>query len=240
LDRRGLTVSDKAPELNPTSRVNTVTGEDFGKVPKGIDVGWDHNVGKSWLGADIALGRKIMELPEQFQSKAISFNAPRFAIANLKSWQLWLKRIEAVKKPSGYAHSVGLLKPQIISELSKRNIQLSNALVVVEDRQINHLKGLTKGGKKRTKKGLDKRSVSESFLRSLPLKFSQYKVALLEKKTGNIMLVFEGATKDKNYAFIRLDFTRRKLVFNSVRSLGVRQEKSFKNTTVFELIDGAW
>jgi len=40
---------DQAPEIKVTERINRKTGEVYGKVPVGIDVGWNYNVGKEWL-----------------------------------------------------------------------------------------------------------------------------------------------------------------------------------------------
>lgn len=48
LEREGLTVS-KSPDIKRTERINPQTGEVYGMVPEGIDVGWDYNVGKNWL-----------------------------------------------------------------------------------------------------------------------------------------------------------------------------------------------
>jgi len=43
---------DQAPAIKTTERVNRKSGEVYGQVPEGIDVGWDYNVGKEWLKKD--------------------------------------------------------------------------------------------------------------------------------------------------------------------------------------------
>ena len=62
LRRRGLSISE-TPAMNTSERINTRSGEVYGEVPNGIDVGWDYNVGKAWLGPDIAFGESLMGLP---------------------------------------------------------------------------------------------------------------------------------------------------------------------------------
>ena len=44
---------NQAPAIKTTERINKQTGEVHGRVPLGIDVGWDYNVGKEWLERDI-------------------------------------------------------------------------------------------------------------------------------------------------------------------------------------------
>ena len=39
----------KPPKIEKTERINTQTGEVYGKVPVGIDTGWDYNVGKDFF-----------------------------------------------------------------------------------------------------------------------------------------------------------------------------------------------
>jgi len=51
MENEGLTVGE-APPLNPTERINVKSGEVYGEVPKGIDPGWDYNVGQEWLRFD--------------------------------------------------------------------------------------------------------------------------------------------------------------------------------------------
>lgn len=51
LDKMGLQVS-AAPPPELEQRISTTTGEILGRVPKGIDTGWDYNVGRAWLDFD--------------------------------------------------------------------------------------------------------------------------------------------------------------------------------------------
>lgn len=69
--RRGLSVS-KAPQIRTTERVNAATGEVYGDVPEGIDVGWDYNVGKAWLGPEQALEEKLAQLPPNIRANVFS------------------------------------------------------------------------------------------------------------------------------------------------------------------------
>lgn len=51
LEREGLQVGEP-PAIERKERVNERTGEIYGQVPVGIDVGWDYNVGKAWMRHD--------------------------------------------------------------------------------------------------------------------------------------------------------------------------------------------
>lgn len=40
---------NRSPKIEKTERTNIQTGENYGSVPKGIDTGWDYNVGKDYF-----------------------------------------------------------------------------------------------------------------------------------------------------------------------------------------------
>lgn len=67
MQRRGLRLS-RPPRIVSTERVNAATGEVYGDVPAGIDVGWDYNVGKAWLGPEKALAEKLAQLPPNIRA----------------------------------------------------------------------------------------------------------------------------------------------------------------------------
>lgn len=73
--RKGLAVSDP-PALNPTERVNTRTGEVYGEVPEGIDVGWDYNVGSAWLSPEKSLGETLVSLPAALKAQFLNHLKP--------------------------------------------------------------------------------------------------------------------------------------------------------------------
>lgn len=85
MNKQGL--SESEPFQMQTRDVVTRDGEITDRVPVGIDPGWDHNVGKSWLTPELALGQKLARLPKELRKivtdKTIS---PAFQIAIQSNW----------------------------------------------------------------------------------------------------------------------------------------------------------
>ena len=94
MQRDGLEVSP-TPAVKLTERINTQTGEVYGKVPVGIDVGWDYNVGKAWLGPDFALADAIKRLPAATQAAALAESATLSGLHQTAPFNAWLPRAAA-------------------------------------------------------------------------------------------------------------------------------------------------
>lgn len=68
LERKGLKVTENPPTIRRTERINKATGEVYPPTPEGIDVGFDHNHGKSQYFpkttgiADDRLGKRVADL----------------------------------------------------------------------------------------------------------------------------------------------------------------------------------
>lgn len=67
IEQEGLKISESAPPLDLEHRFG-INGEDFGLVPRGIDVGFDYNVGQAWMGADVSYGRELMAVPADMRA----------------------------------------------------------------------------------------------------------------------------------------------------------------------------
>lgn len=80
----------------PEMRYRLVTnagGEVTDRVPVGIDPGWDHNVGQSWLAPDMALGQKLASLPVDMQNNAIMNSVGlEYREAMAQRWRAWLDK----------------------------------------------------------------------------------------------------------------------------------------------------
>ncbi|WP_201341280.1 hypothetical protein [Abyssogena phaseoliformis symbiont] len=55
----------KHPKIEKTERINTQTGEVYGKVPVGIDTGWDYNVGKDFFVLNNFSARDVKNQPSE-------------------------------------------------------------------------------------------------------------------------------------------------------------------------------
>ncbi|MBL4783025.1 MAG: hypothetical protein JKX92_12360 [Porticoccaceae bacterium] len=215
---------DDAPPINKTERVDTATGEVL-DVPEGIDLGWDYNVGKAWLGADIAFGKRLMQLPAPFRAEVLSNNSDHIK-AMTKSWQSWLTQ-RSGQQPRGYAHTVGYLPNDVIDVLMLKGIEPIGASIVVFDRQISHLVGEHKPPSKR---------IPPQWLSNLPLELEDYQAILLHK--NDLVFVLKETDAGKNArAVIQVNFRRKGAAFNSLRSLGTVPIRNLKGKD-YELIEG--
>ena len=122
--------------------VDPSTGEELSKLP-GIDLGWDYNPGKAWLGADIAAGKSVINLSKDLQQLAV----PQFNEAVLKSKQYYIKQVNlqaaklALKKSGadGQQFTLGHLPVNLLNELSRKNAPIYSSTVTVSSAQIEKL-----------------------------------------------------------------------------------------------------
>jgi len=77
IKRMGLKITNSeslSKYLTPIENIDEKTGEFITKLP-GIDIGWDYNPGKGWLGSDVAIGKSLIELNSDLRKIAIpNFN----------------------------------------------------------------------------------------------------------------------------------------------------------------------
>ncbi|CAI86578.1 phage head morphogenesis protein [Pseudoalteromonas translucida] len=118
------------------------TGEELNKLP-GIDLGWDYNPGKAWLGADISAGKSVINLSKDLQALAV----PQFNEAVLKSQQYYIKQVNlkaakiALNKsvPDGQQFTLGHLPVNLLNELSRKNAPIYSSTITISSSQIEKL-----------------------------------------------------------------------------------------------------
>ncbi len=225
LKRMGIEVSE-APEIKLTERINPKTGEVYGEYPEGVGVGWNYNVGKAWLGPDIALGEKLVQLPTEFQKSVLA--GIEIGAIN-QAWKAWKKQVDSEEYPRGFMTTVGFLDPALITALKGVSIEPKSAAIIVQDSQTKHLQGDHKNVKKR---------IPEEWLEDLPLLLSKYEAVLYHKGTSSILFVLPGAVNGKKArAVVEVNFKRKGKTYNSLRSLGVMDIKHLRKAE-FELLLG--
>lgn len=233
LQRSGRTLS-KSPKIHRTKRANTLTGEYYGEVPHGIDTGFDHNVGKAWLGSDIAFGEKIAQLPADIKSVVYQAN-PSYHKTLTKSWQNWLKQVEKRDKPAGYAHSVGLLPQELELPLAAKGKTPKNALMVIQDHQINHLKGTHKKADKTGKA----KAVPDNWLEELPLLIQDYQAILYDSSKENLLIVTKEQMDGKRGRLVmEVNYKRKGQIYNPIISAGLRLLSNLKGDKSLEVLLG--
>ena len=172
--RKGKSVSD-APDIKTSDVVNR-NGVVTHNVPAGVDVGWDSNVGQSWLAPDIALGKRLAALPPTMAGYAYqNMVTPPFMKAVDGAWLSFSQKVKASGHPKNASQFVGyashkvqqalldksdeiLLKTESINAtraaspvnnlplLTKPHLNLQNLAIVAPDFKIDHLAGVHKAG----------------------------------------------------------------------------------------------
>ncbi len=232
LEKLGLSVSE-SPNIDPKPRENSRTGEVYGDVPDGIDTGWDYNVGKAWIGPDLAWGQELMKLPDNLKEVAYE-SISKGNQVRTAGWKTWLKEVDQAPHPRGLAQTVGFLSPSTITALEAKQIIPNNAAIVIYDNQLNHLRG---DHKKVDKTGQPK-AFPEAWLQDLPERLKDYQAVLRHKKTGNIVFVLKEVVGSKQgRAVVAVNFKHKKSIINSIRSLGVVDVRDLGKD--YEVLEGA-
>lgn len=228
LKRLGITPADKAPALNETTRVSQSTGEVYGNVPAGIDVGWNHNVGKQWLGPDSAFGEQLMQLPTSVRRAVLANDGTHHQHLS-KSFSLWAAK-SLREKSQNKLHSVGWLQDDVIESLAKKNIVPNTAVISISDTRIKRMQRDLK-----KEKGIH---LPIEALHNLPTEIKNAQAVLLDKK-GGLVFVLNGNFNDRaGKVIIQVNFKERGELTNSVRSGGTVPLRDLKNKNEYEVLTG--
>jgi len=184
LDQKSLQV---APPFDMKTReVITRDGEIKDKVPIGIDPGWDHNVGASWISPELALGQKLARLPRELQGifvdKSIS---PAFQSVIEGNWKAFQTAVKASGKPRGDAQILGFLDSATLNGLAQRvpALKLESTAVVAFDNRTAHLEGIHK------KVSAPLQVWAEAEINALPSELRDYRVVLWDTKDEVLVVV---------------------------------------------------
>lgn len=223
LKRRGLT-PDKSPPIKTTERVNSRTGEYFGQVPVGIDPGWNYNVGKAWVGQDLAFGKKLMAMPKTIRTAALNNNGSHIKELG-KSWANWVTNRNG-QKAQGYLHTVGYLPNKVIDSLATKGIQPINAALVVSDNETAKLLAL---------KGKSKQ-IPPRWLLNLPAELTKYDAVV--RRDNELFFILRQSTGTKTTrAVITVNIDDGQDAITSIQDISVRKIKSLK-AKKYELLSG--
>lgn len=139
--RKGLQVSKpiKPQVRDVVNRDGVITD----RVPVGIDPGWDHNVGQSWIDPELALGRKLAALPRELRGPLVDKTiSPAFEAAMNEGWKSFRSDIAAGRAPvSGQAQAVGFLDSATLDALATRvpALTVETSTVAVLDAELGAL-----------------------------------------------------------------------------------------------------
>lgn len=229
LNRENKQVS-KAPLIQEEERINTRTGEIYGLVPKGIDRGWNFNVGKAWLAPEAAFGEKIAQLPKPLRDTAIS---QIHTITNRirRPFKRWAEQILADTHGRGKMVAVGYLNLSVINALERLGVKPETVAITITDARLRRM---TRDLKKRIGKDL-----STDDLLKLPEHILSPQAVLFQKRNPALLYVFDVGEDVRLGRFVmRVNFRERGELTNSIRSGDITPAINLKDKSQFELLQG--
>ena len=194
IKRMGLTHPDPdslSEHLTPFKTIDKETGEELIKLP-GIDLGWDYNPGKAWLGSDIALGKTLIDMGTELRQYAI----PQFNQTITKAKNHYKNSVSTVAAKvatnkitknlisDGKIFTLGHISNDIIDTLITKTQPITNSLIAIESDQIALA----------LKAGVSIESVFELMtLAQQPSSYS-YKAGIIKLVRDGIMITIELST----------------------------------------------
>jgi SPP1 gp7 family putative phage head morphogenesis protein len=231
LDRQGLEVSG-SPAVDNQERVDTRTGEDLGQVPKGIDTGWDYNVGKAWLGPDLAFGQNAMKLPDPIQAVVLK-DTNLFGRLIQKPYTGWASQAMQRDTALGEVRTVGYLNHKTISHATKQGVSLETATITLSDDQLISMRKELK-----VARGTD---LSAEAVLMIPTILARPQAVLWDKEAGNLLYVFgqkEGKSADR--IVLRVEFKKGDAISNTIGSARRIPEARLSDASLYDLIEGGF
>lgn len=237
--RRDKLDVDQAPPLENTERISTTTGEVFGDVPKGIDTGWNYNVGKAWLGPEASFGIKLAALPPVIREQALSGAAlATMSKRILPAYKKWAKKALNGDKSVESLHYVGYFSHTILNFASKQDRPITDPLIAVTARD---LRGMTKSksgrttGRSRAKK--QKQLVPVDILNNLPSAILNA-AALWDVRTQSVIYAFDSPDINKLSKIVVKPRTTKGVARNLIVHGSVVSKESLKDNKSYILIEG--
>ncbi len=176
IEARNITVSQAGPlKLRD---VVAADGTLKDRVPVGIDPGWDHNVGRSWIAPELALGERLARLPRELQGlvadKALS---PAFQAAIATSWNAFREAVAAGSREATDAQIVGYLDSAVLDGLARAvpGIELQSTAIGA----FGDLAGRSQW--------------PAEWLASLPQELRNYRAVLWDRAEGSLLIVPQGS-----------------------------------------------
>lgn len=237
IEREGLRVSSE-PTPKPVERVNDKTGE-VRKGYQGIDQGWDYNVGRSYLGPDIALGKAIIDLPTELRATATrQINEPDYS----KTVAPFINKVATslankTAMNHGEVVTAGYLNMQTLEYLTNKQLLPTGTLIAIRDKDVTHWL--------RDSKAINAKAIPLSIAASFASILKQPTAILWDTEKRNIVIAHKRIDGRYHKWIIQLNFKsklnvvseRFKDTLNIVRSAGVVEYANLDEHK-YEIIQG--
>jgi len=161
------------------------------RVPVGIDPGWDHNVGMSWIDPELALGAKLASLPRELRGPVVAKTiSPAFQTAMNERWKAFRAGVKEVGN-TGQAHIVGFVDGAVMDAMATKvpDVPLrTSAIAALDDMAV------VKDG-----------SWPAELLDELPAALRNYQAVLWDTKAASLVVVPQGGKAGKQVPVAVLD-----------------------------------
>ena len=240
-DLAGRNLSVSKPFEMKTRSVVDRDGNVTDRVPVGIDPGWDHNVGQSWITPELALGRKLARLPRELQGPVVDKTiSPAYQSAIAHRWKTFQSTVKASGKPIGDAQILGFLDSTTLDGLASLapGLQIESTAVAAFDNRTSHLAGDHK---------LQSNPLQvwpQAWVDNLPVELRDYR-AVLWDQIGQVLVVvpqgtLPGAEKARIPKIVLRPNVKTKFgPAMSVVSLGSAELSDLQDLNRYRLIAGA-
>jgi SPP1 gp7 family putative phage head morphogenesis protein len=149
------------------------------RVPVGIDPGWDHNVGQSWIDPELALGAKLATLPAALRGPMVDKTiSPAFQQAISERFKAFRTGVKEVGN-TGKAHIVGFLDSAVLDSVATQvpEVPLRTSAIAAIDEAVP---------------ALESGAWSAAMLDELPVHLRNYQAVLWDSQAGALVVVPQG------------------------------------------------
>lgn len=165
--------------------VRAADGTLLDRVPHGIDPGWDHNVGQSWINPELALGAKLARLPRELRGLLIDKTiSPAFQIAISSRWKELQAAAKAGLLPADSAQIAGFLDSATLDALQTKvpELELRSSAVTITP------------GVAQSAAQIASKAWTQQLIDDLPAELRAYRAVLWDVQTQSLVVVGNGKT----------------------------------------------
>lgn len=195
-----LGVQPSKPYEVKTRTVVSQDSEIKDQVPIGIDPGWDHNVGQSWLAPELALGQKLAKLPRYLQGPMVDKTiSPAFQKVLSERFKAFRSAAETAQAGRSQAQIIGFLDSRTLTALAEHipGVVLESTAIAVIDSKAVQLRGA------QTSKTAAQ-AWPEDWINELPQNLRDYRAVLWDTQDQVLVVVPQGSFDEKKVPNITL------------------------------------
>ncbi len=219
IKREKLKVS-KSPEIEYTRRINKKTGEDYGLVPKGIDVGWDYNVGEGWIAPEVSFGERLAQLPKSMRSAAFKALNDQFPVLE-RSFKMRYTVILNVEVRPVSIIPVGYLSPPVLTNLSQPDNIIKTAAIAVTGTTLIEAS----------------QAIPSVSILKIPSLINKPKAILINTQTGELIYIGE-EDSGGNVVVVRIKQTTKKGEAHMAQDIQIDPISKYKNARNYKVVEG--